>query len=51
MLAAGIPPYKLSRWMGHASLVTTDTVYSHVYASDYAAEIVQFEEYFASAIV
>jgi integrase len=45
MLAAGIPPYKLSRWMGHASLVTTDTVYSHLYPSDYSAEIAQFEAF------
>ena len=42
MLAAGIPPYKLSRWMGHASLVTTDTVCSHLYPSDYSAELAQF---------
>jgi integrase len=49
MLAAGIPPYKLSRWMGHASLVTTDTVYSHLYPSDYSAEIAQFEA-FASEV-
>ncbi|GAA2062667.1 hypothetical protein [Leifsonia soli] len=48
MLAAGIAPYKLSRWMRHASLVTTDTVYSHLYPSDYSAEIAQFEA-FASA--
>jgi integrase len=45
MLAAGIPPYKLSRWMGHASLVTTDTVYSHLYPSDYSEEIAQFEAF------
>lgn len=50
MLAAGIPPYKLSRWMGHASLVTTDTVYSHLYPSDYSGEIAQFEA-FASGVV
>ena len=50
MLAAGIPPYKLSRRMGHASLVTTDTVYSHLYPSDYSAEIAQFEAYSASAL-
>lgn len=49
MLAAGIPPYKLSRWMGHASLVTTDTVYSHLYPSDYSAEIAQFEAFTAGA--
>ena len=45
MLAAGIPPHKLSRWMGHASLVTTDTVYSHLYPSDYSPEIAQFEAF------
>lgn len=47
MLAAGIPPYKLSRWCGHASLVTTDTVYSHLYSSDYSAEIAQFDDFAA----
>lgn len=45
MLAAGIPPYKLSRCMGHASLVTTDTVCSHLYPSDHNAEIAQFEAF------
>jgi hypothetical protein len=43
VLAAGIPPYTLSRWMGHVSLVTTDAVYSHLYPSDYSAGIAQFE--------
>lgn len=33
-LAAGIQPYKISRWLGHASLATTDTIYSHLYPSD-----------------
>ena len=47
MLAAGIQPYKLSRWMGHASLVTTDTVYGHLYPSDYSAEIAAFEAFVA----
>lgn len=47
MLAAGIPPYKLGRWMGHASLVTTDTVYSHLYPSDYAVEIAAYEAFTA----
>ncbi len=51
MLAAGIPPYKVSRWMGHASLVTTDTVYSHLYPSDYSAEIAQFEAFTSGAVV
>lgn len=33
-LAAGIEPYRVSRWLGHGSLVTTDTVYAHLYAGD-----------------
>ena len=45
MLAAAIQPYKFSRWMGHASLVTTDTVYGHLYPSDYSAEIAAFEAF------
>jgi integrase len=38
-LAAGLPPYKVSRWLGHASLTTTDTVYGHLYPSDYGHEM------------
>jgi len=38
MLSVGRPPHKVSGWMGHASLVTTDTIYSHLYPSDYAEE-------------
>lgn len=34
MLSVGRPTHKVSRWMGHASLVTTDTVYSHLYVED-----------------
>jgi hypothetical protein len=49
MLAVGIQPYKLSRRMGHASLVTTDTVYGHLYPSDYSAEIAAFEVFTAKA--
>jgi len=38
MLSVGRPAHKVSRWMGHASLVTTDTIYSHLYPGDYAEE-------------
>lgn len=31
----GRKPHEVSRWMGHASLVTTDTIYSHLYIEDY----------------
>ncbi|QDZ16673.1 tyrosine-type recombinase/integrase [Humibacter ginsenosidimutans] len=49
MLAAGIWPHKVSHWMGHASLVTTDTVYGHLYPSDYSAETAQYEAFSVAA--
>ena len=50
MLAHDRNPWKVSRWMGHASLVTTDTIYSHLYPSDYSAEIAQFEAFTSGAL-
>lgn len=47
MFAAGFKPYEVSRWMGHASLATTDGVYGHMYPSDYNAHIAQFEAFVA----
>lgn len=44
-LAAGFPPYQVSRWLGHASVVTTDTIYSHLYPTDYAQHIARFEKF------
>lgn len=38
MFAAGIEPYKVSRWMGHGSLAITDQVYAHLYVLDHAAD-------------
>jgi integrase len=35
MLSLKRRPQEVSRWMGHASLVTTDTIYSHLYKMDY----------------
>jgi integrase len=46
-LAAGFPPYQVSRWLGHASVVTTDTIYSHLYPTDYSQHIARFEAYAA----
>lgn len=34
MLAAGFKPYEVSRWMGHASVSTTATIYGHLYPTD-----------------
>lgn len=44
-LAAGFPPYQVSRWLGHASVVTTDTIYSHLYPTDYTQHIAKSEAY------
>lgn len=33
-LAAGAKPYEVSRWLGHANINTTDTIYAHMYPSD-----------------
>lgn len=44
-LAAGFPPYQVSRWLGHANVVTTDTVYSHLYPIDYTSHVARFEAF------
>jgi integrase len=45
MLAAQFPPYEVSRWMGHANLATTDSIYAHLYPSDYSAHLERFEAF------
>ncbi len=47
MLAAGFKPFQVSRWMGHASVNTTDTVYGHLYPVDYTEQTAQFERFAA----
>jgi integrase len=37
-LAAGVEIYKVSRWLGHANISTTDTIYAHLYATDHTAD-------------
>ncbi|AMM20407.1 hypothetical protein AX769_09910 [Frondihabitans sp. PAMC 28766] len=49
MLAAGFKPYEVSRWMGHASVSTTDGIYAHLDPSDYNEQIARFEAYVAEA--
>jgi integrase len=34
-VAAGIPPLEISRFMGHAKVTTTLTIYSHLFPSDH----------------
>lgn len=45
MLAAGFKPYEVSRWMGHANVTTTDSIYAHLYPSDYAQQVAKFEAF------
>lgn len=44
-LASGIKPYKVSRWLGHGSIVTTDTIYGHLYSDDYEDETDKVEAF------
>ncbi|SBN62773.1 Site-specific recombinase XerD [Curtobacterium sp. 9128] len=48
MLAAGFKPYEVSRWMGHASVSTTDTIYGHLYPTDYVSQINRFESWLSA---
>ena len=49
MLAAGFPPYEVSRWLGHANLATTDAIYAHLYPSDYSGHVDRFSAFVAEA--
>ncbi len=40
-------PYRVCRWLGHASVVPTDTIGSRVYPTDYAQHVTRFEDYVA----
>jgi integrase len=44
-LAAGFKPYEVSRWLGHASVTTTDSIYAHLYPSDYTAHVTRFDDF------
>lgn len=45
--AAGFKRHEVSRWMGHASVSTTDGIYAHLYPSDYSDDIARFEAFVA----
>lgn len=44
-LAAGFPPYQVSRRLGYASIMTTDTICSYLYPTDYSGHIAMFEAF------
>jgi integrase len=45
LLDAGYEPRKVSHWMGHANLNTTDTIYGHLYPSDYESDSDRLDAY------
>jgi integrase len=49
MAAAGVDIYKVSRWMGHASVSTTDAVYTHLFHTDFDADMARLDAYVDNA--
>lgn len=46
MFAAGVDVYKVSRWMGHANISTTDGIYAHLYVTDHATDAARVMRWF-----
>jgi integrase len=44
-LTAGISPYKVSRWLGHANITITDRLYGHLIPDDHARDLTLIEDY------
>lgn len=42
-VAAGIPPLQLSRFMGHAKVTTTLTIYTHLFDDDHSETMAALE--------
>jgi hypothetical protein len=42
-VAAGIPPLQLSRFMGHAKVTTTLSIYAHLFDDDHAETMAALE--------
>jgi len=49
MFAAGVDVYKVSRWMGHANISTTDGIYAHLYKSDHNADAQRVQRWLTSS--
>lgn len=47
MAASGIDIYKVSRWMGHANVATTDGIYTHLFTHDTADDMARVEAFIA----
>ncbi|WP_405925719.1 tyrosine-type recombinase/integrase [Streptomyces sp. NBC_00035] len=48
MAAAGVELRKVSRWMGHASINTTDSIYTHLFHSDYTDDMARVDAFAAA---
>jgi hypothetical protein len=44
-LTAGISPYKVSRWLGHANIAITHRLYGHLIPDDHARDLPLIEDY------
>ena len=44
-LAAEFKPYEVSQWLGHANVTTTDSIYAHLYPSDYTEHVARFDAF------
>jgi len=51
MFAAGVDVYKVSRWMGHANISTTDGIYAHLYLTDHSNESARVAEWLGTGRV
>jgi integrase len=49
MAAAGVDIYKVSRWMGHASVSTTDAIYTHLFQTNFDADMARLDAYVDNA--
>jgi integrase len=50
MAASGVELRKVSRWMGHASINTTDAIYTHLFASDYTDDMARVDAFAAAPV-
>lgn len=44
-LTAGVSPYKVSRWLGHANIAITDRLYGHLLPDDHSRDLALIESY------
>ncbi len=45
MAALGVDVFKVSRWMGHANVSTTTSIYTHLFEDDFADDMTRVDAY------